>query len=104
MPDNKKTDDFKAIPFEKALERLEGVVEKMEEGNLSLEKMIACFEEGNALSSACHGKLKKLERKIEILVKKNDQEDEWRDFEGSSNGDESSDASDGDNSKNGVLF
>lgn len=59
--------------FEKALERLEKIVEEMEGGQLSLEKMIADFEEGTKLVKYCTGKLNEVERKIEVLVKQGEQ-------------------------------
>jgi len=54
--------------FEKSMERLEKIVEDMEGGELSLEKMIADFEEGQKLVKFCQGKLSEVERKIELLV------------------------------------
>ena len=59
--------------FEKALERLETIVQEMEGGALSLEKMMKDFEEGMALIKFCAETLNEVERKIEILVKKNGQ-------------------------------
>ena len=55
--------------FEKALERLETIVAEMEGGKLSLEDMMARFEEGQTLVKVCSGKLNQVERRIEILVK-----------------------------------
>ena len=66
----KKND--KAQNFEKALERLETIVGEMESGTLSLEKMMACFEEGTELIRFCSRKLNEVEKKIEILTKKGD--------------------------------
>jgi exodeoxyribonuclease VII small subunit len=60
------------VSFEKALERLETIVGEMEGGTLSLDKMIACFEEGQSLLKLCSQKLNEVERKIEMLVKKQD--------------------------------
>ena len=60
------------ISFEKALERLEEIVEEMEGGSLSLDKMIAGFEEGQTLLKFCTQKLNEVEKKIEVLVKKGD--------------------------------
>lgn len=57
--------------FEKALERLETIVRTMENGDLSLDQMMKDFEEGMALVKLCSAKLNEVERKIEILVKKN---------------------------------
>ena len=69
----KKTDDqavvTEEIGFEKALARLETIVEEMESGTLSLEDMMKRFEEGQALVKVCSGKLNQVERRIEILVK-----------------------------------
>jgi exodeoxyribonuclease VII small subunit len=67
----KKSD--KAQNFEKALERLETIVGEMEAGTLSLEKMMACFEEGTELVKFCTQKLNEVEKKIEILAKKGDE-------------------------------
>ena len=56
--------------FEKSLERLEKIVADMEGGELSLEDMIARFEEGQKLIAFCGKKLDEVERRIEKLVKK----------------------------------
>ena len=56
--------------FEKALERLEFLVSEMESGALNLEKMMACFEEGTELVKFCTQKLNEVEKKIEILTRK----------------------------------
>ncbi|MBU1694730.1 MAG: exodeoxyribonuclease VII small subunit [Verrucomicrobia bacterium] len=61
------------MTFEKALARLEEIVAEMEGGQLSLEKMMACFEEGTELVKFCSGQLNEVERKIEILVKKGEE-------------------------------
>jgi exodeoxyribonuclease VII small subunit len=69
----KKTDEQDVVTdeigFEKALARLETIVEEMESGTLSLEDMMKRFEEGQALVKVCSGKLNQVERRIEILVK-----------------------------------
>ena len=54
--------------FEKSLARLEEIVRAMEGGELSLDRMIAHFEEGSTLVKACTRKLDEVERKIEQLV------------------------------------
>jgi exodeoxyribonuclease VII small subunit len=72
--------DLETIPFEKALERLESVVSKMESGKLPLDEMMKYFEEGAQLSAICEKKLKELEKKIEILVKEDNQGGKWKDF------------------------
>lgn len=60
------------MTFEKALARLEAIVAEMEGGQLSLEKMMAAFEEGSGLVKFCSGQLNEVERKIETLIKKGD--------------------------------
>ena len=57
------------VSFEKALGRLETIVEEMESGKLSLEDMMRRFEEGQGLVKVCSSKLNQVERRIEILVK-----------------------------------
>jgi exodeoxyribonuclease VII small subunit len=61
--------------FEKALQELEDLVEKMEQGELSLEDSLQHFEKGVQLSRSCQQALKEAEQKVEILMKKDDQED-----------------------------
>ena len=58
--------------FEKALKRLETIVQEMETGAPSLDKMVKNFEEGMGLIRVCTEKLNEVERKIEVLVKKNE--------------------------------
>lgn len=55
--------------FEKAMKKLEQIVQDLESGELDLEKAIAKFEEGVKLSKFCFDKLDETERKITILLK-----------------------------------
>lgn len=55
--------------FEEMLEKLEKIVHRMEEGNITLEESIAAFEEGTRLSRNCAKKLDEAQRKVEILLK-----------------------------------
>lgn len=54
--------------FEQSLERLEEIVAHMESGELSLDDMLAHFEEGSKLVKQCSTKLSEVEKKIEKLV------------------------------------
>ena len=58
--------------FEQALARLETLVKEMEGGRLTLEQMMAHFEEGSGLVKVCSAKLNEVEKKIEVLVRKGD--------------------------------
>jgi exodeoxyribonuclease VII small subunit len=62
----KKTEE---TTFEQALVALEGVVERLEKGELPLEESLQLYEEGIRLSRLCHGKLEEAEGKIEMLLK-----------------------------------
>jgi exodeoxyribonuclease VII small subunit len=61
--------------FEKSLKELESLVEKMEQGDLSLEDSLSHFERGVQLSRACQQALKTAEQKVTILMQKGGQED-----------------------------
>jgi exodeoxyribonuclease VII small subunit len=60
--------------FEEALEGLESIVDRLEQGDLELEAALADFERGVALARRCAGQLEVAERRIEVLVQ---QGDEW---------------------------
>ena len=55
--------------FEKALQELENLVEKMEEGDMSLEESLKQFERGVALTRSCQKALADAEQKVQILLK-----------------------------------
>ena len=57
------------IKFEKALERLEKIVEDLEAGNIPLEDALKKYEEGVKLSALCQKRLSQAEKKIEVLTK-----------------------------------
>jgi len=70
MSTSKKTESEQEPPFEDSLKRLETLVAEMEAGDLSLDQMIAHFEEGSGLVEQCGKRLTEVERRIEKLVKK----------------------------------
>jgi exodeoxyribonuclease VII small subunit len=53
--------------FEAAIAELEGIVKKLEEGDLPLETSLQLYERGVQLSRFCHSRLEDAERRIEIL-------------------------------------
>jgi exodeoxyribonuclease VII small subunit len=55
--------------FEDALNKLEKIVSKLEEEEISLEESLKFFEEGVRLSRFCNQKLDEVEKKVEILLK-----------------------------------
>jgi exodeoxyribonuclease VII small subunit len=57
------------IKFEKAMNRLEHIVEELEKGELDIDKSLEIFEEGIKMSRVCSKKLNEAEQKIETLTK-----------------------------------
>lgn len=56
-----------APTFEESVERLEGLIQAMEDGDTPLADLVAKFEEGSQLLSHCQAQLKEAELKIEQL-------------------------------------
>jgi exodeoxyribonuclease VII small subunit len=54
--------------FEDDLAELEKVVERLEQGDLSLEESVDLYERGVLLSRACKGVLRRVDARIEALV------------------------------------
>jgi exodeoxyribonuclease VII small subunit len=61
----------KKMTFEQAMNRLEKIVQDMENSSMDLDKSLKEFEEGVELVRFCSGKLEETKKKVEILVKKN---------------------------------
>ncbi len=56
------------MDFEKKLNRLEEIVQKMEKGELSLDESMKLFEEGVKLTRECQTQLTKAEAQVKKLV------------------------------------
>lgn len=59
----------KDISFEEAMEKLEEVVGKLEQGDVPLEEAISMFQEGMTLSKFCHDKLKNVEKSMDRILR-----------------------------------
>lgn len=70
-----ETTEKKDIDFEAALKELEGLVEQMERGDLTLEQSLQCFEKGVALTRESQQALTAAEQRVEILLEKNPEAD-----------------------------
>lgn len=55
------------LPFEKALEELEALVARMEDGKLPLEESLAAYQRGAELLRLCEGKLSAAQARISML-------------------------------------
>jgi exodeoxyribonuclease VII small subunit len=58
--------------FEDALEKLEDIVRKMESGDMPLDEALKSFEEGIKIIRFCSAKLDETERRVEMLLGKED--------------------------------
>jgi len=67
------TDSIK--DFESAIVELEKIVKQLEEGDLPLDKSLALFERGVALSRYCHEQLGAAQRRIEQLTERGELKD-----------------------------
>ena len=56
-----------ALTFERALEELEEIVARMEDGKLPLEESLAAYQRGAELLKFCEGKLTAAQARIAIL-------------------------------------
>ncbi len=66
MPRKKKAPDF-----EQSLAELESLVNRMEQGDLSLDEALSAFEEGVRLTRDCQAVLEQAEQKVQLLIEKN---------------------------------
>jgi exodeoxyribonuclease VII small subunit len=63
----------KGPDFEQALAELEGLVERLERGDLPLDQALQAFERGVALTRHCQACLQAAQQKVEILLKRSGQ-------------------------------
>lgn len=55
--------------IENIFEQLERIISRLESGEIPLEKSLALFEEGMALSENCRTQLNNAERRVKELIK-----------------------------------
>lgn len=67
-----------AMTFEKALEKLSGVVSQLESGNLPLEKSMKLYEEGVSLTAFCEQELQKAALRIREIRPETSKQQEGR--------------------------
>ena len=66
---------MKELTYEQAYKRLEEIVEKLENGSVSLEESMKLFEEGTKLANFCNSKLNAAEQKFTQLITENSESD-----------------------------
>ena len=69
------------LNFERAMDRLEEIVEQMESGKMMLEELIVRYEEGMKLVKICQERLTSAEQRIEIITRNNAGKASVKEFE-----------------------
>lgn len=68
QPDpERETEDNPVAGFEKALDELEALVQKMEQGEMSLDETLAAYERGVGLFRQCQRALEQAELRVRLL-------------------------------------
>jgi exodeoxyribonuclease VII small subunit len=60
--------DVKKLTFEKAIEELESIVKRLEEGKVPLEESVTIYERGEALKQRCEELLRQAEARVEKIT------------------------------------
>ena len=60
--------DVSKMPFERAIEELESIVKRLEEGKVPLEESVTIYERGEALKRRCDELLKQAEARVEKIT------------------------------------
>ena len=61
--------------FEDQLERLEGIVGKLEDDSVGLEEALDLFEQGMGLAGKCRSRLERVEQRVSRLLEGGDTEE-----------------------------
>jgi exodeoxyribonuclease VII small subunit len=67
MPEPTAAPGADPLTFEKAIEELEALVARMEDGKLSLEESLAAYQRGAELIRYCEGRLGDAQARIAVL-------------------------------------
>lgn len=60
--------DINTLPFERAIEELESIVKRLEEGKVPLEESVAIYERGEALKRRCEHLLALAEARVNKIM------------------------------------
>ncbi len=60
--------DIKSMTFERAIEELESIVKRLEEGKVPLEESVKIYERGEALKRRCEELLRQAEARVEKIT------------------------------------
>ncbi|PYF02675.1 exodeoxyribonuclease VII small subunit [Rhodopseudomonas faecalis] len=62
------TDDVKTLSFERAIEELESIVRRLEDGKVPLEESVTIYERGEALKRRCEELLRAAEARVDKIT------------------------------------
>jgi exodeoxyribonuclease VII small subunit len=60
--------DVGQMPFERAIEELESIVKRLEEGKVPLEESVAIYERGEVLKRRCEDLLRQAEARVDKIT------------------------------------
>jgi exodeoxyribonuclease VII small subunit len=60
--------DVTRLPFERAIEELESIVKRLEDGKVPLEESVTIYERGEALKRRCEELLRLAEARVEKIT------------------------------------
>jgi len=60
--------DVRKLSFERAIEELESIVKRLEEGKVPLEESIAIYERGESLKRRCEELLRQAEARVDKIT------------------------------------
>ena len=63
------TNEGDKLTFEQAIDKLEGILKKLENEDTPLDQMVELYEKANKLANICRLKLKSADKKMTELVK-----------------------------------
>jgi exodeoxyribonuclease VII small subunit len=64
----KDNNDVGQMPFERAIDELESIVKRLEEGKVPLEESVAIYERGEVLKRRCEELLRQAEARVEKIT------------------------------------
>ena len=68
QPNNPSETDVGQLSFERAIEELESIVRRLEDGKVPLEESVAIYERGEALKRRCEDLLRQAEARVQKIT------------------------------------
>jgi exodeoxyribonuclease VII small subunit len=65
---NSQNSDVEQLSFERAIEELESIVRRLEDGKVPLEESVAIYERGEALKRRCEDLLRQAEARVQKIT------------------------------------